>query len=162
MVGERVGRGGTLVLWKYNTELEDVRGLDETEGDCVGEFERGLVVNRGDCVCMGRIDGVTKAAGYGVPELVGPEYATVKVGDRGRVKLKEEPTSWSSSWMSDDAFSTSTTFSSAAQLNPRPIEVTPQLFPTLAVRLLASLVGGAPQLSSSKVISTAAGAVSIE
>ena len=120
------------------------------------------MVNRGDCVCIGKgVDGVTIAAGYNVPEFVEPENATAKAGDRGRMKFwveKEESSRLSSSRTSDDAFSTSPSFPSVAQLNPRPIEVTPQLFPALTARLKEE---GKPQLSSSKVISTAAGAVSI-
>jgi hypothetical protein len=99
--------------------------------------------------------------GYSVPELA--EVAKAYPGDRGVTKLgvvREESSSFDSLWALESPFDSSS--SSAAQLNPRPIEVTPQLFPTLTARLQASFTGGRPQLSSSNVISTAAGAVSIE
>ena len=67
----------------------------------MGDCERGSVVNRGDCVCMGKgVDGVTIAAGYNVPEFVERENARVKAGDRGRMKFwveKEESFSLSPS-----------------------------------------------------------------
>lgn len=109
---------------------------------------------------MGRAEGVRIVVGYSVPELV--EVAKAYAGDRGLMKLwvvREESSSLGSHWVLESPFGSSS--SSAAQLNPRPIEVTPQLFPTLAARLQASFTGSKPQLSSSNVISTAAGAVSI-
>jgi hypothetical protein len=102
-------------------------------------------------------------AGYNVSESVELKNATEYAGDRGRMKLRVEMAESSNSvppGASDSPFCSSS--SSAAQLNPRPIEVTPQLFPTLTARLRASVAGGAPQLSSSKVISTAEDALSME
>jgi hypothetical protein len=121
------------------------------------------VVNRDVWVCKGGVDGATTVAGYNVLESVEFVNVTAYAGDGGQIKLWAEMVESSSpvsSPRSDSPLCSSA--SSAAQLNPRPIEVTPQLFPTLTARLKASLAGGAPQLSSSKVISTAAVAVSIE
>lgn len=150
-------------LEKCNKGLDGVRGLEEREGDCVGERERGSEVYREACVCIGRVDGVRIVVGYNVLGSAVVANETAYVGDCGWTKFwvgREESSSLGSPWVSDSPFDSCS--SSAAQLNPRPKEVTPQLFPTLTVRFKASFTGGAPQLSSSNVISTALGAVSIE
>lgn len=124
-----------MILEKYSEELDGVRGLEETEGDCGGERQRGSEVNRGFCVCMGSgVEGVRMVVGYSVPELAG--VAKAYAGDRGLMKLwvvREESSSLASPWALESPFGSSS--SSAAQLNPRPIEVTPQLLPTLTARL---------------------------
>jgi hypothetical protein len=119
-------------------------------------------VNRGVWVCKGGVDGTTTVVGYNVLESVEFVNATAYAGDGGQIKLWAEMVESSSSVSPLGSDSPLCSSASSAQLNPRPIEVTPQLFPTLTARLKANLAGGAPQLSSSKVISTAAGAVSIE
>jgi hypothetical protein len=123
-----------LVLEKCK-ELDGVRGLEEREGECVGERVRGSEVNRDICVCIGRgVEGVRIVVGYIVPELAG--VAKAYAGDRGLMKLwvvRGRSSSSGSTWALESPFVSSS--SSAAQLNPRPIEVTPQLFPTLTARL---------------------------
>jgi hypothetical protein len=70
VVGVRTGLGGELILGIFNEGLVGVRGLEEREGDWVGERQRGSEVNRDDCVCRDRgVDGVRMVAGYSVPEL---------------------------------------------------------------------------------------------
>jgi hypothetical protein len=123
-----------LILEKCNEELDGVRGLEEREGECCGERVRGSEVNRDICVCMGRgVEGVRMVVGYNIPELAG--VAKAYAGDRGLMKLwvvREGSSSSVSPWALVSPFGSS---SSAVQLNPRPIEVTPQLFPTLTARL---------------------------
>jgi hypothetical protein len=65
-VGVRTGLGGAEV---FNKGLVGVRGLEEREGDWVGERERGSEVNRDFCVCIDRVDGVRMVEGYNVSEL---------------------------------------------------------------------------------------------
>jgi len=70
VVGVRTGLGGELILGIFNEGLVGVRGLEEREGDWVGERQRGSEVNRDDCACRDRgVDGVRMVAGYSVPEL---------------------------------------------------------------------------------------------
>ena len=76
MVGERTGLGGGLISGIFNEGLVGVRGLEEREGDCVGERQRGSTVNRDVGACIGRVDGVRTVAGYNVPELGEVVYAT--------------------------------------------------------------------------------------
>jgi len=136
VVGVRTGLEGALILGLLNEGLVGVRGLEEREGDWVGERVRGSEVNRDVGFGDPRVDGVRMVAGYNVPELEEAENATAYAGDLGRMKLwvgRGVSSSLGSAWASDSLFSPSS--SSLAQLNPRPIEVTPQLFPTPMARL---------------------------
>jgi hypothetical protein len=96
---------------------------------------RGSEVIRDVFVCTSRgVEGLRMVVGYNVLELAG--VAKVYPGDRWITKLsvlREESSSFESPWALESPFDSSS--SSAAQLNPRPMEVTPQLFPTLTARL---------------------------
>jgi hypothetical protein len=65
-----------LILGLLNEGLVGVRGLEEREGDWVGERERGSEVNRDVDFDGPRVDGVRMVAGYNVPELEEAENAT--------------------------------------------------------------------------------------
>lgn len=75
MVGVRTGLDGALILGLLNEGLVGVRGLEESEGDWVGERVRGSEVNR-DGFDEPRVVGVRMVAGYNVPELEEAENAT--------------------------------------------------------------------------------------
>ncbi len=96
---------------------------------------RGSEVIRDAFVGMDRgVECVRMVVGYNVPELAGvaKEYPEDRWVTKFSV-LREESATFESPWESERPFDSSS--SSAAQLNPRPIEVTPQLFPTLTDRL---------------------------
>lgn len=76
MVGVRTGLKGALILGLLNEGLVGVRGLEEREGDWVGERVRGSEVNRDVGFDKPRVDGVRMVAGYNVPELEEAEKAT--------------------------------------------------------------------------------------
>ena len=76
MVGVRTGLEGALILGLLKKGLVGVRGLEEREGDWVGERVRGSEVNRGAGFGEGRVDEVRMVVGYNVPELEEAENAT--------------------------------------------------------------------------------------